>query len=103
MTQTVIDVPAALAALPADERDALLRAGLFEAIQARSRQVQTELAEARQRLADFEQHFGRSFAELETEGLPVTASPADHDAYVDWAYWQAVAAEKERLLAALHA
>lgn len=103
MTQTIIDVPAALAALPAEERDALLRAGLFEAIQARMRQLQMELTTAQQRIADFEQYFGRSYAEIETEGLSATATPADHDAYVDWAYWQATAAEKERLLAALAA
>lgn len=101
MTQTVIDVPAALAALPAEERDALLRAGLFEAIQARVRQLQIELAEAQQRLADFERRFGCSLAELDIQGLPATASPADHEAYVDWAFWQAVASEKEQLLAAL--
>ncbi len=49
MTQTVIDVPAVL---PADERDTLLRAGLFEAIQARMRQLQMEPATAQQRIAD---------------------------------------------------
>lgn len=103
MTQTVIDVPAALAALPANERDALLRAGLFEAIQARMRQLQLELATARQRIAEFELHFGRSYVDLETEGLPASATPADHDTYVDWAHWQAVADEKERLLATLAA
>lgn len=102
MTQAVIDVPAALAALPAEERDALLRAGIFAAIQARSRQLQMDLAEAQKQIATFEQHFGCSFADLENNGLPATASPADHEAYVDWAYWQAVAEAKEQLLAALH-
>lgn len=103
MTQTMIDVPAALAALPAEERDALLRAGLFEAIQARVRQLQLELAEARQRIADLERRFGYSWAELDTQGLPESASPADHEAYVDFAFWQAVATEKEQLLATLAA
>ncbi len=67
------------------------------------RALQRELAEAQQQTARFEQHFGCSLANLEATGLPADASPADHDAYLDWVYWQAVGEEKARLLAALRA
>lgn len=53
--------------------------------------------------ARFEQRFGCSLAQLEATGLPTDATPADHDAYLDWVYWQAVVDEKAELLAALSA
>lgn len=101
VTQIVIDVPASLIDLPDAERNALLRAGLFEAVHARIRQLQQELDEAQAQLARFELHFGCSLAQFEIAGLPANASPADHDAYLDWVYWQAVADEKAKLLAAM--
>jgi hypothetical protein len=101
MTQVVIDLPSSLVGLPEAERDALLRAGLYEAIHARVRQLQQELDEAQAQVARFEQRFGCSLAHLEDTGLPINASTADHDAYLDWVYWQAIAHEKARLLAAL--
>mgnify|MGYP005850158601 CR=1 FL=1 len=103
MTQVVIDLPSSLVKLPETERNALLRAGVFEAIHARIRDLQRELSEAQQQTARFEQRFGCSLAQLEATGLPADASPADHDAYLDWVYWQAVADEKAELLAALSA
>lgn len=101
MTQVVIDLPSSLVDLPETERNALLRAGVFEAVNARIRDLQRDLAEARQQVARFEQRFGCSLAQLEPAGLPADASPADHDAYLDWVYWQAVADEKAELLAAM--
>lgn len=98
MPQVVIELPAGLSDLPEAERDALLRAGLFEAVQARVRQLQRELAEAQEQIARFEQQFGLSFAQLEARGLPADASPDDHEDYLDWTYWQAVADEKRKLL-----
>lgn len=103
MTQVVIDLPSSLVDLPETERDALLRAALFEAINARIRDLQRQLAEAHSQVAHFERRLGRTSAQLEAAGLPAGASPADHDAYLDWVYWQAVADEKAELLAALSA
>ncbi len=103
MTQVVIDLPSSLVDLPETERDALLRAGLFEAVNARIRDLQRQLTEAQSQVAHFEQQFDCSLAQLEAAGLPADASPADHDAYLDWVYWQAVADEKAELLAALSA
>lgn len=103
MTQVVIDLPRSLVDLPETERNALLRAGVFETVNARIRDLQRELTEARQQTARFEQHFGCSLAQLEATGLPADASPADHNAYLDWVYWQAVADEKMKLLTALRA
>lgn len=103
MTQVVIDLPSSLVDLPDTERDALLRAGLFEAVNARIRDLQQGLAEAQSQIAHFERRFGCFLAQLEVTGLPADASPADHDAYLDWVYWQAVADEKADLLAALSA
>lgn len=103
MPQVVINLPSSLVDLPETERDALLRAGLFEAVNARIRDVQRELVEAQQQAARFEQRFGCSLAQLEAAGLPADASPADHDAYLDWVYWQAVADERVQLLASLSA
>lgn len=101
MPQVVIDLPSSLIDLPEPERDVLLRAGLFEAVNARIRNLEHELAEARQQVARFEQRFGRHLAQLEATGLPADASVADHDAYLDWVYWQAVVDEKSALLATL--
>lgn len=103
MPQVVIDLPSSLVDLPETERDALLRASLFEAVNARIRDLQHELADALQQVARFEQKFGCSLAQLEAASLPADASPADHDAYLDWVYWQTVADEKAKLLAALSA
>jgi len=93
-----IELPEALAQLPQPEREALLRAGLFEAIYARCRQLEREWQTAQDQVAKFEQQYGMTFAEFERTLLPDLDGNQAHEDYNDWFFWQTVLAEKEQLL-----
>jgi hypothetical protein len=100
MSQILVEVPAALAELPAPERDSLIRAGLYEATRARLRELETKLAEAKAHLQHFEQQYGLSFAQFERDLLPTLDSPQAHEDYLDWFFWHSVLAEQQALLLA---
>ena len=101
MTQILVDLPAALADLPPTERDALVRAGLYEATRARIHESEAQLAEATLHLQSFEQRYALSFERFETELLPTLDSPQAHEDYNDWFFWQSVWAEQQALLVKL--
>ncbi len=101
MTQVTIDLPDILARLPQSERDSLLRAGLHEAIRARKQEMEKQMGEALDHIAEFEQSYGMSFAQFETELLPTLDTPQGHNDYNDLFDWQSVLEENKRLLASL--
>ncbi|CAN5671217.1 hypothetical protein BH10CHL1_BH10CHL1_50250 [soil metagenome] len=101
MTQILVELPAELAELPPVERDALIRAGLYEATRARRRELEALLAQATAHLQHFEERYGRSFDRFEAELLPTLDSLQAHEDYTDWFFWQSVRAEQEALLVKL--
>lgn len=101
MSQILIEVPAALAELPASERDSLIRAGLYEATRTRLRELETKLAEAKAHLQRFEQQYGLAFAQFERDLLPTLDSPQAHEDYLDWFFWHSVWVEHRALLTKL--
>jgi hypothetical protein len=101
MTQITIDLPESLAQLPANERESIIRAGLFEAIRARRREIEGEILTAQGHLQQFENQYGMSFERFETELLATLDAPAAHEDYMDWFFWQTVLAEQQKLLVGL--
>jgi hypothetical protein len=101
VTTITIEVPEKLRKLPASERDALIRAGLQEAMRARIRQLEVEVAESLAEISRLENKYGMTFAQFEAESLPSVDTHQAHEDYNDWFYWQSVLAEKQRLLAEL--
>lgn len=101
MNQILVELPAALAELPPVERDALIRAGLYEATRARRRELEALLTEATMHLQHFEQRYGLSFERFEAELLPTIDSPQAHEDYNDWFFWQSVRVEQQALLVKL--
>lgn len=101
MTSITIEVPEKLQKLPSSERDALFRAGLYEAMHARIRQLEAEAAESSAEIARFERKYGLTFKRFEAEMLSSLDTQQAHEDYNDWFYWETVLAEKQRLLAAM--
>ncbi len=99
MSQMVLEIPDLLADLPAQERNRLIRSGLYEATRARIRQLEKEIAESKRYIQSFEDRYGISFAQFEKEALPKLDTLQAHEDYNDWFFWQNVLAENERLLA----
>ncbi len=85
--------------LPEPERDYLVRAGLYEAAQARILQLQEEIDECLTHIRQFKQRYGVSFQQFENDLLPTLDSLDAHDDYNDWFYWENVLKEKEQLVA----
>ncbi len=102
MTAVTIQMPDALADLPLNEQETLIRSALYEASRRRIIHLQTELAEALDYLKTFEVQQGMSLAEFEQERLPTLASFEAHDLYNDWTFWDKVAQEKQQLLERYH-
>jgi len=103
MSEVTFDVPETLTRLPKQERDRLFRAGLYEAVRARIRQLEAEIAECEAKVSHFEARYGMSLARFEHEGLAQQNSFQVHEDYNDWYYWQGALEEKQQLLADLHA
>ena len=101
MAQLTLDVPDIWVQLPRQEREALIRAGLYQATQALIRRLKNEIAEGQEHLQRFEARYGVPFARFETEILPTLDTLEAHDVYNDWFFWRGVLTEKERLLAQL--
>lgn len=98
---TTLELPETLALLPPTERDSLLRAGLFEVIHARRRQLEHERQQAHEQVVKFEQQYGVTFAEFEQTLLPTLDGHQAHEDYNDWFFWQSILTEKEKLLQGL--
>lgn len=99
MKQLTIDLPDALAELPAQEQALFVRAGLYEAGQARIRQLEEEIAEAKAEIARLETHYGTSFEDFQAKLLPGLDTLQAHQDYNDWFFWESVLVEKQSLLA----
>lgn len=99
MRQMTIELPDALADLPAQEQALFVRAGLYEAGQARIHQLEVEIAEAQAEMAHFETRYGAPFADFQARILPNLDTLQAHQDYNDWFFWASVLAEKQSLLA----
>ena len=101
-TMTVtLDLPVTWGKLPEQERNGLLRAGVYEATQARIRQLQAELTACKRELRRFERRYGMPLARFEAEQLPQLDTLRAHEDYTDWFYWQSAVDDKQKLLASL--
>ncbi|MBI1879345.1 MAG: hypothetical protein HYR94_14200 [Chloroflexi bacterium] len=101
MAQLTLEIPDTLAGLPEQERNLLIRAGLYEATRARIRQLKAEISESKKHIRRFETCYKAPFSRFEAEILPTLDSVQAHEDYNDWFYWESVLAEKQRLLAEL--
>ena len=66
-------------------------------------ELEDQLAEAQQEIAQFEGKFGASFARLQGTGLPEDASIEAHEDYVEWSSWEGRQADLQEQLEKLHA
>ncbi len=98
MSQMVLEIPDLLADLPPQERNRLIRSGLYEAARARIRQLEKEIVESRKQIQNFEKRYGVSFAQSEKDVLPALDTLQAHEDYNDWFFWQNVLTENEHLL-----
>ncbi len=51
-------------------------------------ELQDQLGEAQQRIAEFERQYGMSFDRLQKVGLPKDAGLKVHEDYVEWSSWE---------------
>jgi hypothetical protein len=101
ITKVALTIPETFSALPLQEQELLLRAGLYEALHARIRQIESELDETTAQLAAYEKKYGVILAEFESQILADNDSLEVHDDYMDWYYWSRAQAEKQQLLSNL--
>jgi hypothetical protein len=66
-------------------------------------ELEAQLEEAQQQIAEFEHRFGMSFARLQEVGLPDDAGLEAHEGYVEWSSWEGVRTELEEQLAQVRA
>jgi hypothetical protein len=66
-------------------------------------ELECQLSEAQQRIAEYEDRYGMSFARLQEAGLPPDADLEAHEAYVEWSSWEGHQAELRERLAGLRA
>jgi hypothetical protein len=66
-------------------------------------ELQDELGEVQQRIAEFERRYGMSFARLQEVGLPEDAGLEAHEDYVEWSSWEGYQAELQERLDKLRA
>jgi chromosome segregation ATPase len=84
--------------LSAQEWQRIVQLGVERQIQ----ELQEQLAEAQQEIAQFERRFGTSFARLQETGLPEDASMEAHEDYVEWSSWEGRQADLQEQLETLH-
>ena len=101
MNATSTEILEQLKGLSEQERNHLIRAGLYEAAHARVRQLQDEIAECEAHIRGFEERYGVSFEQFENDVLSQSESLTVHEDYNDWFYWEQVLAEKKQILAEL--
>jgi hypothetical protein len=66
-------------------------------------ELEAQLEEAQQQIAEFEHKFGMSFADIEQEGLPEDADWQAHEDWVEWSSWEGLKADLEQQLESLRA
>jgi len=98
MTQVTFTLPPTLAALPLAERDSLIRAGLFEAVQSRMRHLAAEIEESEQHIRRYEEKYGVSLARFEVERLPDLDTLQAHEDYNDWFFWEETRQQNQQIL-----
>ena len=64
-------------------------------------ELESQLSEAQQRIAEYEDQHGMSFARLQEVGLPSDADLEAHKAYVEWSSWEGHQIELQERLAEL--
>jgi len=101
MPQVMVEIPDLLVDLPIEERDRLIRGGVYEATQTRIRRLEKEILESKQQIQLFETKYGVSFSQFETGILPETDTIQVHQDYNDWYFWQTVLEKNEKLLSEL--
>lgn len=97
-SQVVLDIPEFLANLPVEERDRLIRSGVYEATRMRIQRLEEEIAESKQHLEQFESRYGVSFSEFETTLLTKLDTSEAHQDYNDWYFWHTVLNKNQKLL-----
>jgi hypothetical protein len=98
MTQVTIKVPHKLATLPLAEQDSLLRAGLFEAVRSRMRQLASEIEESKQHIEQYEKKYGISLSQFEVEQLPELDTLQAHEDYNDWFFWRETLRQNQQIM-----
>ena len=66
-------------------------------------ELEAQLRETQQRIAEFEHQYGMSFARLQEVGLPEDAGLGAHEDYVEWSSWEGYQAELQERLKKLRA
>jgi hypothetical protein len=66
-------------------------------------ELEDQLQEAQQRIAEFEHQYGMSFDRLQEVGLPEDAGLGAHEDYVEWSSWEGYEAELQERLKKLRA
>jgi hypothetical protein len=66
-------------------------------------ELEEQLRETQQRIAEFEHQYGMSFARLQEVGLPEDAGLGAHEDYVEWSSWEGYQAELQERLEKLRA
>lgn len=98
MSQIALEIPNILAVLPSQERNRLIRSGVYEATRTRIRQLEEEIDESKQYILKFQNRYGVSFAQFESVLLPALDTFETHEDYNDWFFWQTVLTKNENLL-----
>jgi hypothetical protein len=101
MTEVTINVPTKIAALPLPERNSLIRASLFEAVQSRIRQLVAEIEESKQQIQAYEKKYGASLTQFELEQLPDLDDMQVHEDYNDWLFWTEILQRDQQIMADL--
>lgn len=98
MSQIALEIPTMLANLPSQERNRLIRSGVYEATRTRVRQLEKEISEGKEHIKGFQNRYGVSFIEFETDLLPTLDTFQTHEDYNDWFFWQTVLTKNQDLL-----
>lgn len=98
MTQVTVELPEFLAKLPPAERESLIVAGIYEAARTRQREAEKEIDEANEHLQRFQNRYGMSFDQFESEYLAGNDSIQAHEDYNDWFFWSQVLERNRTLL-----
>lgn len=96
-TELMNKIDSSVAALPPEEREKLTRYGAL----ALTRELESRLTLARQKLAEFEHKYGMTLEQLDQVGLPDDAGLEEHEDWVEWSSWQSTYDEAAAVLSSL--
>lgn len=96
--QMNVNIPKALATLSPVDRDNLIREGLYEAVQARIRQLKANIAESESHIRHFTEKYGVSLEQFEAKSLTDLDTHEAHEDYNDWFFWSEVLSKNQQLL-----